>query len=382
MNRRLWLGSAFGALAAVGGQARNRYRAAIIGHTGAGDYGHEWITTWSAFDFIDVVAVADVDERGRRKAAELSHAARSYADYREMLKKEKPDLVSICPRLADLRVQMVTAAAQTGTHMLVEKPLARNLLEADAIVRTVAEHRVKLQCGLVMRTVPSVVRAKEMLETGRIGVLQEIRARGKEDSRAGGEEMTVLGPHLFDLIRMFAGDPRWVFAHVSEDGREMDRRHLRPPKEPVGSVAGNQIAAMFAFDHGVSGYFSSKINDGPNGARFGLYLYGSKGAIFIPITRYPNGDPLLLPAPSWLTDDRVAWRPIEAPAGGAVRTRHQANVCMAADLIAAIEQNREPACGAAQARWTVEMLQGVYLSQESGARVTFPLRERRNPLEL
>jgi predicted dehydrogenase len=174
-----------------------------------------------------------------------------------------------------------------------------------------------------------------------------------------------------------------VFAHVTDDGNEMDRRHLGTPKEPVGSVAGNQIAAMFSFEHGVHGYFSSKTSDVPNGSRFGLSLYGSKGAIMIPITRFPNGEPLLLQSASWMPDSPgAAWRPVDAPPGGAVPTRHESNVRMAADLIEAIEKNREPGCSATEARWTVEMLQGVYLSQESGGRVAFPLRERRDPLRI
>ena len=90
---------------------------------------------------------------------------------------------------------------------------------------------------------PAVLRAREMVAAGEIGILQEMRARGKEDRRAGGEDMAVLGPHLFDLMRLFAGDPRWVFAHVTEDGREVDKTRVRQPTEPVGPVAGNQISS-------------------------------------------------------------------------------------------------------------------------------------------
>ena len=49
--------------------------------------------------------------------------------------------------------------------------------------------------------------AGAMLREGRLGQLLEIRARGKEDTRAGGEDLIVLGTHCFDLMRYFAGDP-------------------------------------------------------------------------------------------------------------------------------------------------------------------------------
>ncbi len=50
------------------------------------------------------------------------------------------------------------------------------------------------------------------------------------------------------------------------------------------------------------------------------------------------------------------------------------------DLIEAIEKDRQPACSASDGRWTVEMTQGVYLSQMSGGRAAFPLKDRRLPL--
>jgi predicted dehydrogenase len=381
MNRRALLQSALGTLSLARAQSRKQYRAALIGHTGAGNYGHEWDTTFNGFDSVEVAAVADVNEAGRRKAVERSHAKRAYADYREMLQKEKPDLVVICPRTLDLRLEMITAAAKAGAHILVEKPLAKNLTEADAMVTVAAERRIKVAVGLVMRTAPVIRRARDMVAAGEIGVLQEIRARGKEDRRAGGEDMVVLGSHLFDLMRLFAGDPRWVFAHVSEDGREIDRAHARVPTEPVGPVAGNQIAAIFSFDHGVHGYFGSKTSDVLTGKRFGLYLYGSKGIIFLPITEYPGAEPLLLRSDTWRPDDRGGeWRRIEQPPNERVDTRQQANARMAMDLIDAIEKDRQPACSVADGRWAVEMTQGVYLSQMSGGRVEFPLKDRRFPL--
>ncbi|HTM48016.1 MAG TPA: Gfo/Idh/MocA family oxidoreductase [Bryobacteraceae bacterium] len=370
-----------GAVTAGRAQARGKYRAAIIGHTGAGNYGHEWDATWNDIEGVEVVAAADVNEAGRKKAAARSRAQRSYADFREMLQKEKPNLVAICPRALEERIPMISAAAEVGAHILVEKPMAKNLAEADQIVRIAAEHRIKIAVGLVMRSAPVMIKAREMVAAGEIGMLQEMRARGKEDRRAGGEDMVVLGSHLFDLMRMFAGDPRWVFAHVTEDGREMDRTRARVPTEPVGPVAGNQIAAMFAFDGAVHGYFGSKTSDVLEGNRFGLTLYGSKGVIFIPITEYPDGEPSLMLSKTWRPDDRDShWRRIEPPPGRGAPKRQQGNTFTAMDLIQAIEQNRAPACSAVDGRWTVEMAQGVYLSQISGGRIPFPLKERRFPL--
>jgi len=382
MNRREWIGVALGGLSAAGAGGAPRYRAAIIGQTGDGDYGHDWDTAWTDNPSVEVVAVADADEAGRRRAAQRSRAQRQYADYREMLQKEKPNFVGICSRVPDQRLGMVQAAAEAGAHMLIEKPLAGDLITADKIMQLADQHRVKISVGFITSVHPAVLKAREMVAAGEIGVLQEIRARGKEDKRAGGEDMAVLGPHLFDLMRLFAGDPQWVFAHVTEDGQEINRSRIRKQSEPVGPIAGNQIAAMFAFPHGVHAYFGSKSSDVPDGSRFGFSLYGSKGVIRIPITRNPGGEPIILRSRSWIEGPKApGWQRVDAPGGKRVDTREEANRIMAIDLIQAVEQNRKPARGAIDGRWTVEMLQGIYLSQNRGARVEFPLKDRRHPLE-
>jgi hypothetical protein len=81
-----------------------KLRAAIIGHTGRGDYGHGLDQIFNDFDKIQVVAVADPDEKGRERAKQRSKALRHYGDYREMLTKEMPQLASIANgyRRADL----------------------------------------------------------------------------------------------------------------------------------------------------------------------------------------------------------------------------------------------------------------------------------------
>ena len=75
MNRREWLQTAIAALP-LSAQTGTRHRAALIGETGAGDYGHEWVTGWNGLESVEVVAVADADEKGRSAAAAKSHAQR------------------------------------------------------------------------------------------------------------------------------------------------------------------------------------------------------------------------------------------------------------------------------------------------------------------
>src|SRR5262245_58855393 len=81
------LGSAWDAF---GQTAGTRFRAAVIGHTGRGDYGHGLDVIFNDHAGIEVVAVADPVAEGRTKAQERCHAKKAYADYHELLDKERP----------------------------------------------------------------------------------------------------------------------------------------------------------------------------------------------------------------------------------------------------------------------------------------------------
>src|SRR5436305_6972785 len=95
----------------------SRFRAGVIGHTGRGDYGHGLDVVFREFPELDVVAVADPDPKGRAEAAGRSGAKRAYADYREMLEQERPQLVAVAPRWLDQRHDMVLACARFGCHV-------------------------------------------------------------------------------------------------------------------------------------------------------------------------------------------------------------------------------------------------------------------------
>src|SRR5258708_5429641 len=91
-----------------------KLKGAVIGHTGRGDYGHGLEAIFSNRPNVEVVALADPDPEGRAKTAAKIGATCTYADYREMLEKERPRLVSIAMRHADQHHAVAIAALQAG----------------------------------------------------------------------------------------------------------------------------------------------------------------------------------------------------------------------------------------------------------------------------
>jgi len=357
--------------------SNKKYRAAAIGRTNRGNFGHGLDVAYQGLEQVEFVAVADEDAAGRLAAQEKTGAPRSYQDYQEMLKQESLDIVSVGPRWPDCHVEMVSACLDAGAHVYCEKPIAQTLADGDLIVARAQAAGKKVAVshqGVYMEATQQV---KRFLEEGGIGQVQAIHAHGKQDRRGGGEDMMVLGTHLFNMMRFFVGPVDWMSAHITHEGQALRPEHGRQPTEPIGLVAGDCVNSYFAFKSGVIGTFDSRRNQG-GGPRMGMEIIGSEGILSLQggsagdVMHYPY--PALHPAQT----ERV-WQPLEVTLG---EDLHSGNQRAIIDLIEAIEGDRAPISSAADAVAALEMILGAYEAQISGGRVYMPMVQRRHPLEV
>lgn len=365
-----------------------KYRVAVIGRTGRGDYGHGLDTVWKSIDNATVVAVADEDPKGRAEAVKRLDAPEAYADYHEMLDKQKPDIVSVGPRWIDCHREMVIACAQRGCHMFLEKPMCRTLDEADEMVTACERAKVKVAIAHQTRYSPRLERVREMIADGKLGDLLELRGRGKEDRRGGGEDLMVLGTHVMDLMRLLAGDPRWCFARVLERGRPVTKADVRSGGDAISRMAGDEIHAMYGFASPTMGYFSTyRTQDGAS-SRFGLYVHGSKGLLTIRTGSLP--EVWFVADPSWAPgESKAKWQPVTSagldkpePLEAGPSAQHLGNVLIVKDLIRAIETDTQPKGSIYDGRAALEMILAVYESHRLQAAAELPLANRRHPLDL
>jgi predicted dehydrogenase len=352
------------------------YKAVAIGHTGEGGYGHGLHLPYRGLDNVEFAAVADPDEAGRAQAQAETGAPRSYADYSEMLRVEQPDIVSVCPRWTRGRTEMVMAALDAGAHIYCEKPLTSTLWEGDAIVAHAQEVGRKIAVAHQAVYLPRVQYVKQLLQDGRIGDVQAIYAHGKQDSRGGGEDMLVLGTHLFNMMRFFAGDVSWISAQVTANGRELEPVDVRQATEPVGAVAGDCVNAYFAFESGTVGFFDSRKDQAGAGTPFGMEIVGSQGRISL---RGGFGDDLMIyPHPLYAPSaQEQRWEPLEEAPCSEPQDGNQLAII---DLIEAAEEDHKPLSADTDALAALEMILGTYESQISGARVAVPMTNRLHPL--
>lgn len=366
------------------------YRVGLIGHTGRGNYGHGHDEAWKDVPRAKVVAVADPDEEGRAKALRTTGAATGYADYRRMLDREQLDLVAIALRFIDRHAEMALAALERGCHVWMEKPFCRNLEEADAIVAAAEMRHLKAGVSHQTRWSPTLDVVRREIAGGLIGRVLELRGRGKEDAtRGGGEDLWVLGSHVLDLMRVFAGDPQTCMATVLEGGRPISKRNVIDGHEGIGPLAGDAVNAMFTFDNGITGYFGSHRGTGRGETRFALQVFGSEGIVEVPTgylaTCYVLQDPLWSPGRTGKTWVPISSNGLGTPEAKSKSSLHGGNVAAINDLLDCIADPmmmRQPRCSLYDGRWTIEMISSVFESQRRGSPVSLPLKTRVNPLTL
>ncbi len=363
-----------------------KYRVAVIGRTGRGNYGHGLDVVWKDVENVEIVAVADENEKGRAEAAQRLGVTKTYADYREMLEKERPQIVSVAPRWLNCHRDMVVECAKFGCHVFLEKPMCRTLAEADEMVDACERAHVKLAIAHQTRYSPRLARVKELIGEGKLGDILELRGRGKEDARGGGEDLMVLGTHIMDLMRFLCGNPQWCFARVLEGGKPVTKAQVRDGAEGIGPLAGDEIHATYGFASPTMGYFSTHRAKHGASARFGLQVYGTRGVLTLTTGSLPFV--FFCEDPSWSPGrSKAQWVEVTSNGLGKPETLqdgglHQGNVMIAKDLIRAIETDTQPLGSVYDGRAALEMILSVYESHRLNAPVPLPLKNRQHPLSL
>lgn len=191
----------------------NKIKTAIVGF-GMGSY--------HAMHYIkhpgaDLVAVAEVDRSRHRAILEMLPKARAYGDFREMLKEEKPDLVSVAvPNF--LHEEVCVAALDAGAHVLCEKPMSVDVESAMRMRDHADSSGRSLFINFSQRFGAFAQTARELVDTGALGHIyhaycQWTRRKGiprfggwfGQKDKSGGGPLIDLGVHRLDLVLWLMG---------------------------------------------------------------------------------------------------------------------------------------------------------------------------------
>lgn len=222
--------------------AKPRLGVAQIGYAFMGRvHSHAWRTAPRFFDLPAApelrVLVGRNPQRSAEAAAQLGWAE-SATDWRKVVDRDDIDIVDICTP-GDTHAEIAEAALRAGKHVLVEKPMANSVTEAEAMAaaaEAAAENGVRAMVGFTYRRAPALSLARELIAQGRIGEVRQVRAQYLQDwladpespltwrldkKRAGSGALGDIGAHVIDMTcfltsQQFAGVSGAVQTFVPE----------------------------------------------------------------------------------------------------------------------------------------------------------------------
>jgi predicted dehydrogenase len=323
-----------------------------VGIVGAGNItGHHLVGYRQTTDVAKVAAIADVDiERAKQIAEPLG--AHPYADYNDMIDEADIDAVDIClPH--HLHKEAIVRAAAAGKHILCEKPLCVSLDEADAVTDAVQRAGVTLMCAHNQLFLPTIKRAKEMIQEGKLGKVFGARTtdmfvlkvdagrigwRGRKATSGGGELIDTGYHPTYLLLHLVASEPTEVLAMLS--------------KHRLTFLEGEDTAhVLVRFADGTTGSILTGWAYEPPGSTERFSVAGDEGSI-------------------WSDGRSLFYK----PTGGATTVVQEADAqepdtyaMEVVDFIACLREGRRPLNTEVEGVKVLKVILGAYESAERGA---------------
>lgn len=193
----------------------------------------------------ELVAVADVVPEKAEAIRQRYNVPRAYTDYREMIERERPEIVCIATR-PSTHAEITIFAAEHGVRgIYCEKPLCCSMAEADAMLPAVERHGVKFNYGTQRRYMPIYRTMRELIEQGAAGQVQAVLAY----FGAGAAQWSLT--HATDLLLFLAGDPEVEFVQGTVVCRDEDWDGNRLTVDPPIT------SGYIRFANGVHGYLTA-----------------------------------------------------------------------------------------------------------------------------
>lgn len=324
---------------------------------------------------LEIVAVCDSNKKHMEEFLEMNEfTAKSgilcYCNYDEMLDAAKPELVSIAT-MSGLHAEIALACIDRGIHVIIEKPMAMSMEDADEIIRRSEEKRVKVSVCHQNRFNLAVQEMRRAVEEGRFGRLSHgsvhVRWNRNRDyytqaswrgtwEQDGGTLMNQC-IHGIDLLR-------WMMGDKVKEVYGVTRRQLHDylEVEDVGM-------AIVKFENGAIGTIEGTTNVYPSNLEETLYLFGESGTIKL-------GGESTNTIDVWDFWDETNLD--EKNKGMQEETSNiygNGHIRLFQDVIDAIENDRKPYIDAVAGRNALEIVLAIYKSQKEGKPVQLPLKD-------
>lgn len=324
---------------------------------------------------LEIVAVCDILPEAMEKILtkyemEKDESVHRYTDFRQMLDDEKPALVGIATE-SGIHAEIALECINRGVNVIIEKPMAMSMKDADAIVEASEKNHVKVCACHQNRFNPAVQATYKALEEGRFGKLSHgsIHVRWNRNkeyydqapwrgtwAQDGGCLMNQC-IHGIDLLRWMMGDEvEEIYAQTAQ------QFHHYLECEDIGM-------AVVKFKNGAIGTIEGTTNVFPKNLEETLYLFGESGTVKIGGTSTNNID-------VWqFADERPEDERLVGLQEATSNVYGNGHALVYADMMDAIEKDRAPYIDAQAGRRALEMILSIYQSAATGMPVRLPLKD-------
>ncbi len=241
-------------------------------------------------DNAELVAVCDIDANRAQQAAGEYGADSFFSSPEELLKNKDVEAVYVATPLF-LHEKYTVMAAESGRHVLCEKPMAIDTKQCEAMIDSCSKNKVKLMIAFMMRFHSCHREAKRLIENGDVGKLTMLRAQQsywypetpgawqQRKTSAGGGALSDAGIHCIDLLRYLSD------SKVSEVHAVTGNVLFNYDVEDIGII-------LLRFENGCLGIIDSAFSIQDSSVEQRLEIYGSRGSILgtKTIGPFPEGE--------------------------------------------------------------------------------------------
>jgi predicted dehydrogenase len=265
-----------------------------VGVIGAGSISDVHLESYSKNKQAELYAICDLNEQRAREKADKYGAPKIFTDYRELLKDQELDAVSICI-WNNLHAETAIAALDAGKHVLIEKPLSMTVEEAKKIEEAVHRSGKLLQVGFVRRHATNTKILKQFIDAGDLGDIYYAKASClrrlgnpggwfADKERSGGGPLIDLGVHVIDICWYLMGRPKVKSISGNTYNKLGNRTNVKnlsfykaadfdPSKNTVEDLAN----ALIRFENGASLMVDVSFTLHAKKDEISVKLYGDKG---------------------------------------------------------------------------------------------------------
>ena len=324
---------------------------------------------------LEFVAVCDVDEEHMdsllsKHDLQNDVSIKRYTDYKKMIAENELDLVGIATE-SGIHAEIAIYCIEHSIHVIIEKPMALSIADADRIISLSEEKHVKVSACHQNRFNIAVQEMREALEGGRFGKLSHgsIHVRWNRNqgyytqapwrgtwAQDGGALMNQC-IHGIDLLR-------WMMGEEIEEVYGVTRQqfHNYLEAEDIGM-------AVIKFKNGAVATVEGTTNVYPQNLEETLYLFGEKGTVKLGGKSTNNIDVWNFADES---EDDLEKKGLEEETSNVYGNGHTS---LYADMIEAIQEDRRPYVDAQAGKNALELVLAIYKSQKEGRAVKFPIED-------